>query len=91
MKYQADRANNYYEQAFSMLPNEDRYQQKSGLIMAAIYQTILKEIEDDNYRVMERRISLTPLRKLWIAWKSARKEKKLHKKYMASHRNDQAQ
>jgi phytoene synthase len=91
MKFQADRANSYYEQAFSMLPNEDRYQQKSGLIMAAIYQTILKEIEDDNYRVMERRISLTPLRKLWIAWKSARKEKKLHKKYMASHRNDQAQ
>ena len=39
--------------------------------MAAIYQTLLDEVENDGYRILERRIQLTPLRKLWIAWKTA--------------------
>ena len=32
--------------------------------------TLLDEIARDGYRVLERRIALTPLRKLWIAWKT---------------------
>ena len=42
----------------------------SGLIMAAIYRALLDEIERDGYRVLDHRIALTPLRKLWIAWKT---------------------
>ena len=38
--------------------------------MAAIYRTLLDEIARDGYRVLDRRTSLTPLRKLWIAWKT---------------------
>ena len=41
-------------------------------IMAAIYRTLLDEIERDGFRVLDQRIALTPLRKLWIAWKTAR-------------------
>jgi phytoene synthase len=41
--------------------------------MAAIYRALLDEIERDGYRVLDRRIALTPLRKLWIAWKTARR------------------
>ena len=44
--------------------------QRPGLIMAAIYRTLLDEIARDGYRVLDRRTSLTPLRKLWIAWKT---------------------
>ncbi len=40
--------------------------------MAAIYRALLDEIARDGYRVLDRRIALTPIRKLWIAWKSAR-------------------
>ena len=40
--------------------------------MAAIYRTLLDEIARDGYRVLDRRTSLTPLRKLWIAWKTSR-------------------
>jgi len=40
--------------------------------MAAIYQTVLEEITRDDYRVLDRRTSLTPLRKLYIAWKTSR-------------------
>ena len=73
---QAERARQYYQQAFAALPEQDRYTQRSGLIMAAIYLATLDEIELDDYRVLTQRVSLTPLRKLWLAWKTARQEKK---------------
>jgi phytoene synthase len=38
--------------------------------MAAIYRTLLDEIRRDDYRVLHQRIALTPVRKLWIAWKT---------------------
>lgn len=80
MAFQAQRANDYYQKAFALLPEADRYSQRCGIIMSAIYQATLKEIEDDNYRVLDQRISLTPLRKLWIAWRTARREKRRYRK-----------
>jgi phytoene synthase len=76
LKAQARRARHYYELAFDGLPEADRYPQRSGLIMATIYLATLDEIERDDYQVLTRRVSLTPLRKLWLAWKTARQEKK---------------
>jgi len=35
--------------------------------MAAIYRSLLREIQADGYQVLDRRTSLTPIRKLWIA------------------------
>ena len=80
LDYQAQRARQYYQRAMSCLPAEDRYSQRSGVIMAAIYQTLLDEIEADGYRVMRQRVSLTPLRKFWIAWRTARKEHHWHRR-----------
>jgi phytoene synthase len=40
--------------------------------MAAIYRTLLDEIAHDGYQVLDRRTSLTPLRKLWLAWRTWR-------------------
>jgi phytoene synthase len=76
LQRQAQRARDYYRRAMELLPAEDRYAQRGGLIMAAIYRTLLEEIEADDYRVMQHRIALTPLRKLWIAWKTARRERR---------------
>lgn len=70
MEFQIERAQAYYAQAFSALPREDRPAQRPGLIMAAIYQTLLDEIRRDGCRVLKQRISLTPIRKLWIACKT---------------------
>jgi phytoene synthase len=70
MAYQVARARTFYQQALSELPTTDRRSQRPGLVMAAIYQTLLNEIENDDYQVLDRRISLTPLRKLWIAWRT---------------------
>jgi 15-cis-phytoene synthase len=68
MEFQIERAESYYVQAFAALPMEDRKNQRAGIVMAAIYQTLLREIREDGCHVMRQRISLTPMRKLWIAW-----------------------
>jgi phytoene synthase len=70
MRFQVDRAQKVYDEAFALLPKEDRRTQRPGLMMAAIYRTLLTEIERDNYHVLNQRISLTPIRKLWLAWKT---------------------
>jgi phytoene synthase len=71
MANQVERAREWYDRALGKLPAPDRHAQRPGLIMAAIYRTTLDEIARDGYRVLDRRLSLTPLRKLWIAWKTA--------------------
>jgi len=70
MAFQAQRAESYYDRAFAKLAPADKRDQRAGLIMAAIYRTLLDEIRRDNFDVLDRRIALTPLRKLWIAWKT---------------------
>jgi phytoene synthase len=70
MEFQIERALGYYHQAFAKLPQQDRKAQRAGVVMAAIYQTLLEEIRGDGCHVLTRRVSLTPVRKLWIAWKT---------------------
>ena len=70
MRHQIARARAQYDEALALLPPEDRRAQRPGLIMAAIYRTLLDEIEREDGRVLHQRIALTPLRKLGIAWKT---------------------
>ena len=69
MQFQATRAHGFYDEALALLPDADRRAQKSGLMMASIYRTLLREIERDGFAVLNQRVSLTPLRKLWLAWR----------------------
>jgi phytoene synthase len=69
MRFQAERAHRLYDEALALLPEADRRTQKPGLMMASIYRTLLREIERDNFQVLHQRVSLTPLRKLWLAWR----------------------
>ncbi len=70
MAFQIERAERYYSLALEQLPQVDRKAQRPGLIMAAIYRTLLKEIAEDGCKVLSQRTALTPVRKLWIAWKT---------------------
>lgn len=70
MKFQVARAQLAYDEAFALLPAVDRRTQRPGLMMAAIYRALLGEIERDGYQVLQQRISLTPIRKLWLAWRT---------------------
>ncbi len=67
MAFQAERAHALYDEAFALLPEHDRVAQKPGLMMANIYRQLLREIQAGGFQVLHQRISLTPLRKLWIA------------------------
>ena len=69
MQFQAARAHSLYDEALALLPTADRRAQKPGLMMASIYRALLREIEADNFQVLHQRIKLTPVRKLWLAWK----------------------
>ena len=70
MREQVRRARHHYRHAFELLPEVDRRAQRPGLIMSAIYSALLEEIERDGYRVLTQRIALTPVRKLWLAWRT---------------------
>jgi phytoene synthase len=73
MADQVARARTWYARALEQLPAVDRAAQRPGLIMAAIYRSLLEEIERERFAVLDQRIALTPLRKLWIAWKTSRR------------------
>lgn len=70
MQFQYQRAERYYQEALAHLPACDRKSQRPGLIMAAIYRTLLEEIRAENFQVLHQRISLPPTRKLWLAAKT---------------------
>lgn len=78
---QAERAERFYQQAFEKLPEEDRYLQRSGVIMAAIYHRILQHIVEEDYPVLQRRVTLPSWKKLWLAWRCARSEKRRAREY----------
>jgi phytoene synthase len=69
MQFQAARAHALYDEALALLPKNDWKHQKPGLMMASIYRTLLREIEAKKFPVLTQRVALTPLRKLWLAWK----------------------
>jgi phytoene synthase len=73
----AAQARGHHETALAHLPASDRADQRTGLVMAAIYLATLDEIERDGFRVLDHRVHLTPLRKLWIAWTTARRERRV--------------
>lgn len=78
----ASRAEIYYESAIAQLPESDRWNQRSGLIMSAIYHALLVRMRENDFNVMQGRTSISKLSKLWIAWKTARRESKRHLQYL---------
>ena len=70
MRFQIARAQQYYARAFAALPATDRLTQRPGLVMAGIYQALLKDIESQHIDVLTTRARMTPIRKLWIAWRT---------------------
>ncbi len=73
---QAERAQSYYDKAFSELPEQDRRAQRSGLVMAEIYHHLLERIIEQNYPVLRKRVSLPTWQKLWLAWRCVWRENK---------------
>jgi len=67
---QAARARGAFGQALAALPGADRRAQRPGLIMAAIYASLLEELAREDFPVLHQHVSLTPLRMFAIAWRT---------------------
>jgi 15-cis-phytoene synthase len=67
MRFQADRTHAYYRAARAALPRVDRRKLVAAEIMGVIYLALLRTIEARRFRVFERRIRLSALRKLALA------------------------
>ncbi len=76
IRFQVQRAQNFYKKALASLSDDDRYAQRSGLAMAAIYREILEKIHQDPICLFKQRVSISPIRKLWLTWRTIRAAKK---------------
>ena len=71
MQFQVDRARETYREAMLLLPAADKKSQKVGLIMAAIYNALLNEIDRDGAQnVLTYKIAIPSPRKKRIALKT---------------------
>ncbi len=70
MKYQSARANEYYSKALSFLAPADRRSLMASEAMRLIYQRLLKEIELVSFSVFDRRVALSGLRKISLAFRA---------------------
>lgn len=67
MRFESDRARQYFERARQALPAEDRRSLVAAEIMGAIYWRILERIRQRSYNVFGERIRLSRPLKFWIA------------------------
>ena len=67
LAFQVQRIKTLHEKAMSLLSTEDRHSQRTLLVLARLQRAVLDEIERDGYQVLDRNLSLTPLRMLWLA------------------------
>ena len=65
---QIERAETYYDKALAQLPGIDVKSQRAGLMMAAIYHALLREIKRGSpEKVLNNKISIPPFRKFLLA------------------------
>ena len=75
MEFEARRAREFYERAQQSLPPEDRSTLLTAEAMRLIYGSLLDRIVSSNYRVLDRRLSLSAPHKLYLvgrAWATSR-------------------
>jgi len=69
MRFECDRARQYFDMARDALRDEDKYYFFAARIMWSIYAHVLCRIERSNYNVFERRVSISKFLKLLIAFR----------------------
>lgn len=73
MRFQTSRARDALNASLSGIPADERRAQRTLRALGALALAVLDEIERDGFQVLHQRIALTPVRKLWIAWRAARR------------------
>ena len=70
MRFETKRARDALHSALGAVPASERRTQRTLVALVALALALLDEIERDGYHVLHQRIALTPIRKLWIAWRA---------------------
>jgi 15-cis-phytoene synthase len=70
MRFQTDRARRALDDALAAIPSDERKTQRVLLTLAALAKARFDEVEREAFKVLHQRISLTPIRKLWISWRA---------------------
>lgn len=73
----ASRARAFLDSADERVAGADRERLKPLLVTAALYRRLLDTIEADGFPVLQRQHHLTPIRKLGLAWRTARRQRRL--------------
>jgi len=70
MRFQTGRARRLLDEALAAIPPAERATQRVLRAQAALSKARFDEIEREGFQVLHQRISLTPIRKLWITWRT---------------------
>lgn len=70
MKFQADRAREYFEKGFKLLPYLSRRSRACPAVLGALYSKVLDRIEESDYDVLETRVSLSKAEKIGVTAKT---------------------
>ena len=63
MRHQAQRSHGFYAKASALLPAEDRRSMVAAEIMSAVYRSLLRQMERDQFRVFDKEYRLNRLQK----------------------------
>lgn len=70
MQFQTARAREAIDAALAAVPSDERRGQRTLRALAALSLALLAEVEREQFQVLHQQIVLTPIRKLWIAWRA---------------------
>jgi len=76
LQHYAEKAEAAYNNALEQLPEEDRESLRPSLLMASIYYAQFERLKKNNFDSWRHSAHISPLRKIWIAWRAWRHEKK---------------
>jgi phytoene synthase len=77
-----EKAEAAYNHALEQLPAEDRKSLRPSLLMASIYHAQFRRLQAFGFDSWQHSARISPLRKIWIAWRAWRYEKKAEKQML---------
>ena len=84
LQHYGEKAETAYARALEELPTEDRHTLRPSLLMASIYFAQFRRLQSFGYDSWRNSARITPLRKIWIAWRAWRYEKRAEKRSLKS-------
>jgi len=84
LQHYGEKAETAYRHALDALPAEDRVSLRPSILMAAIYYAQFRRLKEHGYDCWQHPAHILPLRKIWIAWRAWRYEKRAEKQSLKS-------